>query len=197
MWVKSCYVLIFDQQYKPGSLWMLSMLFSFMPCPDHKVTPSAMFLPRIWVKIHWVPLPSPFHKAVMPIFQSHMSLPRPKAMTHLLRLQGPAIMELLSFSGKLSLLRLSTPNIVSTDLVVFPLLSLSYQINLWQPRCPYASLFFTSYRMHPSPPIHLRAVHGYVLLFFASILPLPCGCLMFSFLSIPWPCLMHAYTSCY
>ena len=47
MWVKSCYVLIFDQQFKPGSLWMLSMLFSFMPCPDHKVTPSAMLLPHL------------------------------------------------------------------------------------------------------------------------------------------------------
>ena len=27
-------------------------------------------------------------------------------------------------------------------------------------------------------PIHLCAVHGYALLFFSSILPLPCGCLM-------------------
>ena len=96
-----------------------------------------------------------------------------------------------------ALLQLITPNIVTTDLVVSFFPFLSYQINLWQSRCLYASLFFSHYAACTPHFIHLRAVHGYVLLFFASILPPPCGHIMFTFSSIPWPCLMHAPTSCY
>ena len=44
--------------------------------------------------------------------------------------------------------------------------------------------------------IHLHAVHGYALFFFPSILPLPCGHLMFCFSSIPRLCLMHAPNTC-
>ena len=84
---------------------------------------------------------------------------------------------------------------LNTHLVVF--LSLSYQINIWQPRCLYAPLFSSHYAACTPHFIHLRTVHGYVLLLFVSILPPPCGCIMFHFSSIPWPCLMHASTSCY
>ena len=61
-------------------------------------------------------------------------------------------------------LRLNTPNISITDLVVSFFLFLSYQINLWQPRCPYASLFFSHYAACTPHSFHLRAVHGYVFL---------------------------------
>ena len=92
------------------------------------------------------------------------------------------------------LLRLYTPNIDTMHLPIFSLL-LSYQINLWQPCCLHASLFFSHYASCTPYPIHLRAVHGYV--FLSSISPPPCGCLMYHFVSILWPCLMHASTSCY
>ena len=75
-------------------------------------------------------------------------------------------------------LRLYTPNISTMDLVVFPFFPLSYLINLWQPRCPYVSLFISPpCLMHSSP--HLSPCSAWLCSpFFSSILPPPCGCLM-------------------
>ena len=56
-------------------------------------------------------------------------------------------------------------------------------------------MLLSSFHTHASCTphfIHFCAVHGYVLLSFPSILPPPCGCIMFTFISIPWLCLMHA-----
>ena len=78
------------------------------------------------------------------------------------------------------LLRLGTPYSVLKDLAVFPFLSLSYQINFSQPRCPYVSLFFSHHAACTPHSFHLRAVHGYALLLFSSILPPPCGCRILS-----------------
>ena len=100
-------------------------------------------------------------------------------------------------SSLINVLWLSTPNIALTDLVVSFLLFFSYPINIWQPCCPYAFLFISPPCQCTPHLIHLCAVHGYVLLFFSSILPPPCGCLMLHFISIPWLCLMHAAISCY
>ena len=89
------------------------------------------------------------------------------------------------------LLQLYTPNIILTDLVVsffssylinnhaVPMLLFSFHI------MPHA--FLTS-----SISVQCMAMPY----FFLSILPPPYGCLMLYFPSIPWPCLMHASTSC-
>ena len=119
------------------------------------------------------------HGYVLPCFSSILPLPSGCLMFHFI-----SILWLL--------LRLSTPNIISMDLVIF--LFFLYLIRLTYDS--HAALFFSHYAACTPHFIHFRAVHGYALLL-SSILPPPCGCLMLYFLSIPWPCLMHASTSCY
>ena len=93
----------------------------------------------------------------------------------------------------------STPNIVSMDLVMsfsFP----SYLIRITYNTHVAVPMLLFSFHTHASCTphlLHLRAVHGYVLLSSVSILPPPCGYIMFHFSSISWPCLMHASTSCH
>ena len=97
-----------------------------------------------------------------------------------------------------SLLRLNTPNINTTDLVVF--LFFLYLIRLTYDSHAVSLCFpfhFTSMPHAPLTSFISMQVHGYVFPFFSSILPPPCGCLMFYLLSISWPCSMHASTSCY
>ena len=91
-------------------------------------------------------------------------------------------------------LQLGTPNSILTNLVVF--LFFLYLIQL-------------TYNSHAvsMPPSSFHTIpHALLTSFismqcmampFSSILPLPCGYLMFYFLSISWLCLMHASTSCY
>ena len=92
-------------------------------------------------------------------------------------------------------LRLSTPNIISTDLVVF--LSSLYLIRLNYYRNAVSMLLFSLHIM-PHALLTSSPCSAWLCLpFFSSILPPPCGCLMHHFVSISWPCLMHASTSCY
>ena len=95
-----------------------------------------------------------------------------------------------------AVLRLSMPNIITTDLVVF-LLSL-YLIRLTYdsyavPMLPFSFHIMLHALLTPFISVQCMAM-SYS---FPSILPPPCGCLMHHFVSIPWPCLMHASTSCY
>ena len=91
-------------------------------------------------------------------------------------------------------LRLGTPNSVLTDLVVF--LSFLHLIRLAYDSHAVSMLLFS---LHIMPHAHLTLFISMQCMArpFSSILPLPCGCLMHYFLSISWPCLMHASTSCY
>ena len=90
------------------------------------------------------------------------------------------------------LLRLYTPNIILMDLVIF----LSYLIRLTYDSHAASMLLFS---FHIMPHAHLTSfisVQCMAMLFFSSILPLPSGCLMSTFSSIPWLCLMHATNAC-
>ena len=91
---------------------------------------------------------------------------------------------------------LDTYNSITMDLVVFLFLYL-IQLTYDSHAAPMLLFSFHTHASCTPHSIHLHAVHGYVLPFFSSILPLPCGCLMFYFLSISWPCLIHTPTSCY
>ena len=75
-------------------------------------------------------------------------------------------------------LQLNMPNIVLMDLVVFFLFP--YLIRLTYNSHTVPMLLFSSHTHASCTPhfIHLCAVHGYVLLFFSSILPPPYGCSM-------------------
>ena len=66
------------------------------------------------------------------------------------------------------LLQLNMPNSVLTDLVVSFFSFLSYQINLWQPRCPYASL---SFHIMPHALLTLFISAQCMAMFFSSFLP--------------------------
>ena len=92
-------------------------------------------------------------------------------------------------------LRLGTPNISTTDLVVFLCL---YLIRLTYNSHAVPMLLFSFHIMpHALLTSFISVQCMATLYFFSSILPPPCGCLMFSFVSISWPCLMHASTSCH
>ena len=92
-------------------------------------------------------------------------------------------------------LRLSTPNIISTDLVILLFL---YLIRLTYDSHAVSMLLFS---LHIMPHALLTSFISMQCMampyFFPSILPPLCGRLMLYFLSILWPCLMHASTSCY
>ena len=93
-------------------------------------------------------------------------------------------------------LRLAMPNSVLMDLVVFPLFL--YLIRLTYDSHAVPMFLFSFHIMPhalPTPFISMQCMA--MSYFFPSILPLPCGCLMHHFVSIPWPCLMHASTSCH
>ena len=92
------------------------------------------------------------------------------------------------------MLWLSTPNIVLMDLTIS--LFLSYLIKLTYGSHTVPMLLFSFHTHASCTPhlVHLHAVHGYVLPFFASILPPPCSCLISCFVSIPLLCLMHTDT---
>ena len=93
-------------------------------------------------------------------------------------------------------LRLGTPYSVLTDLVVFPFFL--YLIRLTYDSHAVPMLLF-SFHIMPhallTPFISVQCMA--MSYFFSSILPPLCGCLMHYFISISWPCLMHASTSCY
>ena len=93
------------------------------------------------------------------------------------------------------LLWLSTPNIISTDLVVSLFL---YLIRLTYDSHTVSMLLFSFHIMlHALLTSFISVQCMAMLYFFPSILPLPHGCLMHHFVPISWPCLMHASTSCY
>ena len=95
-------------------------------------------------------------------------------------------------------LRLSTPNISPMDLVVFLLSFLSYPIKLMTAMLSsYVSLFVSPPCLMHSSLYSSPCSAWLCSSFFSSILPPPCGCIMLYFVSIPWPCSMHASTSCY
>ena len=94
------------------------------------------------------------------------------------------------------LLWLNMPNISITDLVVSFLSS--YLIRLTYDSHAVSMLLFSSHIMPHAlltPFISVQCMAMFY--FFSSILPPPRGRLMHHFVSIPWPCLMHASTSCY
>ena len=69
----------------------------------------------------------------------------------------------------------------------FFLFFLSYQINIRQPRCLYASLFFSHHAACTPHSFHLHAVHGYALLLFfhsATAVRLPHASLPFHFMAV-------------
>ena len=94
------------------------------------------------------------------------------------------------------LLRLSTPNISITDLVVS--FFSSYLIRLTYDSHAVPMLLF-SFHIMPhallTPFIFMQCMA--MPSFSSFILPPLCGCLMHHFVSISWPCLMHTPTSCY
>ena len=100
------------------------------------------------------------------------------------------------FETPQEVLWLSTPNSILTDLVVFLLF-------LYLTRLTYDShaVSMLLFHFHIIPHAFLTSFISVQCMampyFFPSILPSPCGCLMLYFLSISWPCLMHASTSCY
>ena len=93
-------------------------------------------------------------------------------------------------------LQLSTPNIISMDLVVSS--SFLYLIRLTYDSHAVSMLLFSFHIIpHAHHTLFISVQCMAMLHFFSSILPPPCGCLMRYFLFISWPCLMHASTSCY
>ena len=95
-----------------------------------------------------------------------------------------------------TMLRLGTPNSVLMNLVdslLFP-----YLIRLTYDSHAISMLLFSFHIMLHALLTSLISVQCMAMsYFFSSILPPPCGRLMHHFASIPWPCLMHAPTSCY
>ena len=93
-------------------------------------------------------------------------------------------------------LRLGTPNSVLTDLVVF--LLFLYLIRLTYDSHAVPMFLFSLHIMpHALLTPFISVLCMAMFYFFSSILPPPCGRLMHHFVSIPWPCLMHASSSCY
>ena len=92
------------------------------------------------------------------------------------------------------MLRLSTPNISTTNLVVsrffLYLIRLTYDSHA-------VSMILFSFHIMPHALLTISVQCMAMPYFLSSILPPPCGRLMHHFVSIPWPCSMHASTSCY
>ena len=84
------------------------------------------------------------------------------------------------------------PNGLSCFLLFFYLIRLTYDSHA------VPMLFFSFHIMLHALLTSFISVQCMAMsYFFSSILPPPCGTLMHCFVSIPWPCLLHASTSCY
>ena len=93
-------------------------------------------------------------------------------------------------------LQLGTPNSVLTDLVVS--FFSSYLIRLTYDSHAAPMFLFSLHIMPHALLIPFISMQCMAMPYFSSsILSPPCGCLMHHFISISWPCLMHASTSCY